>query len=319
MDSNPKGVLGHLMHASLAVMALVLALRILSSLLMPALDDPTAYEKRDNIAASNGILSERSNSIDVLFVGDSEAYSSFSPLQMWSEHGFTSYVCATAGQLMPYSYSILHRVTASQQPRVVVIETNMVYRPTSIEFALCRVFQDLFPVFEFHNRWKILFKPSSEGKQSTVAPSATKGFLTTAASKPAKVTGYMAASDQVAKIPIRNEQYLRLMIDHCRRIGAVPLLVSTPSTVNWNTARHNGIASFAEEAKVAYVDLNVAPTKVPIDWDTDTHDAGDHLNLSGAKKVSEYLGAYLSKTYDLVDRRGDASYKAWNEACSSSG
>ncbi|MDO4539159.1 MAG: hypothetical protein Q4B54_13425, partial [Coriobacteriales bacterium] len=289
-------------------------LHILSSVLVPSPGDSKAFAEQGNVAATNGILLEQNDTIDVLFVGDSEAYSSFSPLQIWGERGFTSYVCATSAQELPYSLSILRLATVAQRPKVVVIETNMLFRPTSIEYGLNQIFQNIFPVFEFHDRWKSFFAPSSEERQSSAAPNATKGFATAAASNPADVTNYMAADDQVTKIPSRNELYLRLMIDHCRRIGATPLLVSTPSTVNWNTARHNGIVLFAKEAKVDYVDLNVAPTKVAIDWTTDTHDAGDHMNLSGAKKVSAYMGAYLAKTYGLVDRRGDANYKAWNEA-----
>ena len=45
--------------------------------------------------AANGIFGEPGHSLDAIFIGDSEAYSSFSPLQMWEEHGFTSYVSAT--------------------------------------------------------------------------------------------------------------------------------------------------------------------------------------------------------------------------------
>ena len=46
--------------------------------------------------AANGIFGEPGRSLDAIFIGDSEAYSSFSPLQMWEEHGFTSYVSATS-------------------------------------------------------------------------------------------------------------------------------------------------------------------------------------------------------------------------------
>lgn len=314
-----KGVISRLVLAALSVMALILALRILSLPFMPSRGGSAAFEKKGNVAETNGIFLERDNSIDVLFVGDSEAYTSFAPLQMWSEYGFTSYVCATAGQQMPYSLSILRRATASQRPRVVVIETDLVYRPTTIEFALCRAFQDLFPIFEFHDQWKNLLKSSAEGQRSVAELGATKGFVTTAASKPADASSHMAEGNRAAKIPFKNKQYLWLMIDYCKHMGAMPLLVSTPSTVNWNTARHNGIASFAKEVGVAYIDLNVAPTKVAIDWATDTRDAGDHMNVSGAKKVSKYMGAYLSKAYGLADRRGDASYQAWNDACARSG
>ena len=60
--------------------------------------------------------------------------------------------------------------------------------------------------------------------------------------------------------------------------------------------------------------MNVEPTKVPVDWQTDTRDAGDHTNLSGAMKVSSFIGKYLSDTYSLPNHAGDEAYRSWNEA-----
>ena len=45
-----------------------------------------------------GFLAEPENSLDVLFLGDSEGYRAFVPLQMWEEYGFTSFVCNTSSQ-----------------------------------------------------------------------------------------------------------------------------------------------------------------------------------------------------------------------------
>ena len=81
--------------------------------------------------AANGIFGEPGRSLDAIFIGDSEAYSSFSPLQMWEEHGFTSYVSATSGQRLTYGYRLLEKALRSQKPKVVVFETNPSTRRSS--------------------------------------------------------------------------------------------------------------------------------------------------------------------------------------------
>lgn len=47
------------------------------------------------------------------------------------------------------------------------------------------------------------------------------------------------------------------------------------------------------------------------DYATDCFDAHEHLNPSGARKVSDYLGRYTTEHYDVDDHRVDAAYTAW--------
>ena len=68
------------------------------------------------------------------------------------------------------------------------------------------------------------------------------------------------------------------------------------------------------ELGLDYVDLNVGDDLVEIDWATDSYDAGDHLNVSGARKVTTAVGSLLAGRYDAPDHRGDDAYDAWAEA-----
>ena len=47
------------------------------------------------------------------------------------------------------------------------------------------------------------------------------------------------------------------------------------------------------------------------DYATDCFDAHEHLNPSGARKVSDYLGRYIAVHSDIADHRGEAAYAAW--------
>ena len=63
---------------------------------------------------------------------------------------------------------------------------------------------------------------------------------------------------------------------------------------------------------VPYVDLNLMAKDLGMNWETDTMDGGDHLNINGAKKVTAYLGAYLKRNYALTDFRENRMYQYWN-------
>lgn len=77
----------------------------------------TSEAGMDNLEA-NGILGEKTDSIDVLIVGDSESYSSISPMQIWNEYGFTSYVCGTPLQKLPLTLQFIEQGFKHHSPMI---------------------------------------------------------------------------------------------------------------------------------------------------------------------------------------------------------
>lgn len=43
------------------------------------------------------VMKQPENSIDYLVIGDSESYSSISPMEIWIKHGFAGYNCGVVG------------------------------------------------------------------------------------------------------------------------------------------------------------------------------------------------------------------------------
>ena len=308
-----KDTLRALLGAALAGATILVALVALSALFYPK-DNRLEYGIHDQEA--NGVLGEPENTLDVLFLGDSECYSSFSPLQMFEDYGFASYNCGTHTQRLYYANTLLHRATEHQRPSVVVIETNALFRRFSISKSLFRTVEDTLPVFEYHNRWKSLVPEDFTEEPTCTYSDDAKGYVAKYAVNAADAAGYMQEEEEdeeerLERIPRVNKAYLQHMFDYCRSIGAEPILVSTPSTINWNVTRHKAVEKFASEVGVAYIDLNEGEHKVDIDWEKDTSDNGDHLNVSGARKVSAYVGAYLAENYGLPDHREDEAYESW--------
>lgn len=127
----------------------------------------------------------------------------------------------------------------------------------------------------------------------------------------ADASNYMTPTSSVEQMPARNMAYLERMMGLCRAHGAIPVLISTPSTINWNTARHNAVETWSRQAGVDYIDYNLASEGVEIDWNTDSRDNGDHLNHRGAVKLSKVVGRRLAEDYRLPDHRGDPAYEMW--------
>lgn len=258
-----------------------------------------------------GIQGEPEDSIDVLVLGDSESYTTVSPMDLWKEHGFTSYVCGKPGQRIEESYYTLKTAFKTQKPKLVLMETNVIYRykgkKGSLQTLLREARSFYFPIFRFHDFWKPLLTGNKYQQKWY------KGFGIRDGVKPYVGGSYMDRTKEKKKIEEWNLFYMDQIIRMCEKNGAQLVLYSGPSPVNYNYRKHNGLAEFAEQRGLEYIDLNMKLLDLGIDWKTDTSDKGDHLNISGAKKVTRYMGDYLMRNYRLEDRRGNQSYKRWNE------
>lgn len=124
----------------------------------------------------------------------------------------------------------------------------------------------------------------------------------------------MTESSEKAAIPAKNAEYVERIRDYCEGNGAELILVSTPSTKNWNSKRHNAIEVLAKELNIEYIDMNCLTGEINIDWSVDTRDKGDHMNYYGALKVSKYIGEYLENMGIFKDKRDVPEYDSWNTA-----
>lgn len=263
-------------------------------------------------AAANAIQNEPENTIDVLILGDSETYSSMIPLQMWRDYGITGYCCGTSAQNLGYSLQFLQKAFEHQSPKVVILETNEFFRDFSYGEAIKYRMDRKFPVFSYHNRWKNLSGKTKKNAATTVYADNTKGYVFSAAIAPADDSDYMSPSEEKDTVSAKSLAYLQDIVDYCKKKGAKLLLVSTPSTKNWNYKRHNCLVDISEHFSVDYIDMNLMAEQIPIDWKRDSRDHGDHLNFSGATKVTDYLGRLLVEELEIPDHRGEDAFFQWN-------
>lgn len=299
--------------SAIAFFAILLALLIALSALLR----PKGFRREDGVQdpIANAVYLEPEQTIDVLFLGDSETYCSFIPLQIYKEHGITSFVCGTSLQMLSYTEEFLHGVFEKQSPKIVFLETNTVFRNEDIFSEIARSAERIFPVFRYHNRWKTVFS-TKESRVRNAFLDGAKGYIYDTSLNPAKTDRYLVESNEKEPLPLRNFHHVRAMRDFCAEHGARLILISTPSTVNWSMKIHNATQALADELNLCYIDCNLNRTEIPIDWESDTRDKGDHLNHSGAQKVTKFVGNYLQELTLFEDHRNDPSYSAWDDAVS---
>ena len=257
------------------------------------------------------IAAERKDSIDMVVLGDSESYTSVSPMQLWKEQGMAAYVCGQPGQKIQETYYMLKTAFKYQSPKVVLMETNLMFRDPgpmkNLQVSLAEPARYHFPLLRFHNLWKLAFDGKKPGE------SVYKGFAIRSNVNPFDSGDYMKETKEVQEMPKAVSFYMEEIQELCRRNGAELVLMSAPSPKNYSYKKHNAIENYAKEKGITYVDLNLQIRELGIDWKEDSYDKGDHLNLYGAQKVTAWLGGYLKEKYEMPDHRNDPSYEDWNQ------
>jgi hypothetical protein len=287
----------------------LLVLSMLSTSNVPTENYSIGDEDLDKVLFD--LLKEDKNTLDVLVLGDSLTYSGVSPYHLWNEYGYTSFVCGTPSQMINNTYEMLEAALLKQKPKVVLLETNVIYKATQQSSLVQSLFFQTFPILRYHNNWKGV-KTTDNGK--TIGQTRYKGYVLRLGHKKADTSKYMKPSSGVQGVSAVNKYYFEKIHSLCEENNIELILVSVPSIRYWDYAKHNGVTEFAEEYGVKYWDFNI-DKELEIDWNKDTPDKGGHLNLYGAKKLTSRIGEMLSLQTDveLADHRGDANSDVWNQ------
>lgn len=281
------------------VLALLL---VLISLPFQKLEE-NGYDYKNVLNKAGLVAAEKKDSIDVLFLGDSEAWATFAPLQFYNEYGFTSYNCAFPGQWTYDSLAVLKKTLQYQNPSTVVLEANLLYSaPNVLKFNLFQY----FPVFHSHGYYKMLglkHNPDkSKGANINSQCNAYTGDI-----------NYMSKKVKRNKFHGKNLEYLNELLSYCKEKNIQVIIVSSVSALNWTEGKHLGVQAWCDEKDVTYIDYNEPENynRLSFDWSTDTRDKGDHVNQSGSDKICSDFGKILVEKYALPDHRQDVEYSSW--------
>lgn len=295
-----------------AFLTIFLCLLLAASAILSVLAEKNPDMVQNRNKSMTELESEPEDTIDVFVVGDSESYTTISPMEIWSKEGIPFYVGGQSGQKIQESYYMLKKALKTQKPKVVAIETNIMFRPQSVmkgteEIAAQTIFYYL-PVFRLHNCWKEWVMRNYKDEKVFY-----KGFVIRDIVDAYTGGSYMKKTEKTEKMSRSVKFTMDQIVRLCKKNDLPIFLYSAPSPKNYSFRKHNTIMKYAEKNGLKYLDLNMKTKELGIDWDRDSLDKGDHLNILGAVKVSDYLGRYLKKEYHLKDRRGERVYQSWDE------
>ena len=109
-----------------------------------------------------------------------------------------------------------------------------------------------------------------------------------------------------------NKEYVRKMAELCKENGVNLVLIRSCGDKNWSWGQYNAVKELADELGLDYLDLAVYEKQLGFDWRVDTFD-GNHQNVSGTKKWTDFLGEYLTENYNFEDRRGNTAYQKYED------
>ncbi len=312
---------------------------------------PKADANTEGMSAmvTKAYLAEERDTIDVLFLGNSNMYRAFNPIQLWQEQGITSCDIGMPGSNTVELYRKAVDFMKYQKPKMIVVETDCMFdgvnvfdangnlivsKSTKIESkvkermdAYKNSFDNLddaimsgisyrWPLMKYKYRWKRIKSrdfTDEKGKYKFVA----KGYVNGVEKKPFKYGAtYMGVNDgSTADISSNSDIYIKKLNELCKANDCQLVLVSVPCGKYWNWQKHNAAQKFADENNIKFLDFNVETQLIPeFSWKNCSRDGGTHINGKGAKYVTHAMGRYLVEQCDMKPSNLTAKQKAaWNK------
>ncbi len=315
---------------------------------------PLSYALRTNSAAKELLTpfyALEENSIDVCYLGSSAVYRYYVPPMQWKAHGYTSYNFATAGQPFVAAIHDIKEIEKTQDPALYVIElrmhlvkqnyllTNTDNKPSSNEMHYndivnglrysenrAELVEKLFPgdltwqidILRNHVNWKSLdlwkiknaIKPQWDD---------TMGVFTQCKHKVVKDTTVTAAKTKI-KLHQFGYDTLDEICNYLDEIGKDALFLVSPYVEPEKPEQQERMMAIADETEryvtekgYKFLNLCYKNQELGLDYSKDFYNHR-HVNTIGAQKVTNYIGDYIAKNYDIKRDHSADTVSKWDSA-----
>ena len=293
---------------------------------------------------------ESKTDYDVVFLGSSHVLNAVNPMQLWQDWGIAGYNLGYHSHHIPMNFWQVQIAKNYHKPKIAMVDAawiwdNIAKGNNKVALSAAHTAFDTFPLFPtkwravldlcakpesraeiafplylYHNRWKEAnFKFDTKatlrklrGKYKAYV---TKGMDFRIAVRSNQFPG-MDVPTRYDGTETTSMEYCRRFIAWCKENGIVPVFMFVPCSgvVSTPAYRENlatwfaALRSIIEEDGGFFLDM----AEGFVDFDIDMYDLSSHLNPSGARKVTDAIGAFLSETLGCQSHRDDPAFAAWH-------
>lgn len=326
-----------IVSAILCAVLLIGALALVQAVLIPS-----RYDNREGHLLCG--YYDTTDAHDVIFVGDCEIYEGIVPAVLYERYGITSYVRGSSQQTVWQSYYILEE-TLKREPDVKVVVFNVLavkYGKTPREEISRMTLEDMAwsdskwnairasmteeesllsyfaPILRYHGRWSELTLKDLANTFDKHEDITHQGYLMQTDIVPVDPDDTREPEALIdSTLPLVSMEYLKKMQALCEQYGAELVLIKAPTNsvkYYWYDEWDAQIVEYAKANDLTYYNFVGMEEELGLDWSRDTYDAGLHLNVYGAEKLTVYLGKLLQDEHGVQSRRSDAELDAlWKQ------
>lgn len=292
-----------------------------------------------------GFYAEKENSLNVVYIGGSDCYTYWEPLEAWKSYGFTSYnfaLDALQPQVIKY---ILEEIKKTQSPNLYIIDLrpfeygdlisavenipNMErvapFRNLSdnLKYSINRVnliencapdseekWTYYFDFAKYHNNLFTFFSKEAWEHIRNEKKLVSKGFHYFDDANPIGFNDTRDIREKTKLTESINNEFIRLL-DYCKE-SEIQVLFVVPAYQNSaeDQRKYNYMEEIIRAYGFNYLNTNAYFNEIGLNVLTDFYD-GDHVNLLGADKYTKFLGGYINENYHLPTDEIIIDNKSW--------
>lgn len=293
---------------------------------------------------------EEEESIDVVLIGGSSVYEGWNPLQAFEDHGIVSYNYSAASMPAATCIFAIRDVLETQTPSLILVDIRKfcsIHWDTTISgnlrntmdaqdinlrrSAAIEYYRDLndlsikdalsehLDIIYYHDNLRILANElnwescDNRLEQEFADMYYENGFYPGVEHIFMEEYGVDHPVTEEADISKKIEKCYRDLLKFCTEKEVPLLLVASPfAMTEADAAEINSFERIAREYQVPFLNTNKFYKEMGLDFHTDFVDT-QHLNIFGARKYTNFLGSYLTREYNIPDRKEESKYKSWGE------